>query len=149
MDLGKPLILVVIFLLRILFLVIVIDAQAFKVSVQHVAVLEVVVRGSLVVETRLFEHFVKNAPTGGSSRFLAVSGSDKVVSLGFALTLLVLLLLLPVAPLGAPVGALGFVVRALPLILVTTKDATNRLLAGGIVGDDVHQFVRSDGDIAA
>jgi hypothetical protein len=148
MDLGKPLILVVIFLLRVLFLVIVIDAQAFKVSTQHVAVLEVVVRGSLVVETRLFEHFVKNAPTGGSSRFLAVSGSDKVASLGFALTLLVLLLL-PVAPIGAPVGALGFFVLALPLILVTTKDATNRLLAGGIVGDDVHQFVRSDGDIAA
>jgi hypothetical protein len=148
MDLGKPLILVVIFLLRVLFLVIVIDAQAFKVSTQHVAVLEVVVRGSLVVETRLFEHFVKNAPTGGSSRFLAVSGSDKVASLGFALTLLVLLLL-PVAPIGAPVGALGFFVLALPLILVTTKDATNRLLAGGIVGDDVHQFIRSDGGIAA
>jgi Flp pilus assembly protein TadB len=103
-----------------------------------VAVLEVVVRGSLVVGTRFFEHFVKNAPTGGSSRLLAVSGSDKVVSRGFALALLVLLFLLPVASLGAPVGALGFLVLALSLILVTTKDGTDRLLTGGIVGDDVH-----------
>jgi hypothetical protein len=73
------------------------------------------VRGSLMVGTWLFENFVENAPTGGSSRLLAVNGSDKVVSHGFALALLVLL---PVAPLGAPVGALGFFVLALPLILV-------------------------------
>jgi nitrate reductase NapE component len=64
-----------------------------------------------------------------------VSGSDKVISRGFALALLVLLL--PIASLGAPVGALGFLVLTLPLILVTTKDGTNRLLVGGIVGDDV------------
>jgi hypothetical protein len=77
-------------------------------------------------------------PLGGSSRLLAASGSDKVVSRGFALDLLVLLLLLSVASFGAPVGALGFLVLALPLILVTTKDGTDRLLAGGVVGDDVH-----------
>jgi hypothetical protein len=63
--------------------------------------------------------------------------------------LAVLVLLLPVAPLGAPVGALGFFVLVLPLILVATKDGTNRLLAGGVVGDDVHQFVGSDGGVAA
>jgi hypothetical protein len=51
---------------------------------------------------------------------------------------LLILLLLPVAPLGAPVGALGFFVLAVPLILVATKDGTNRLLAGGVVGDDIH-----------
>jgi hypothetical protein len=73
----------------------------------------------------------------GSSRFLAVSGSDKVVSRGFVLALLVFLLLV-VTPLGASVGALGFLVLALPLILITTKDGTDRLLASGVVGDDVH-----------
>jgi hypothetical protein len=112
-----------------------------------VAVLEVVVRGSLVVGTRFFEHFIENAPAGGSSRLLAVGDNDKVVSHGFALALLVLLL--PIAPLGAPVGALGFFVLVFPLILVTPKDGTNRLLAGGVVGDDVHQFVGSDGGITA
>jgi hypothetical protein len=101
-----------------------------------------------MVRTRFFEHFVENAPTRGSSRLLAVSDNDKVVSRGFVLALLALLLL-PVVPLGTPVGALGFFVLALPLILVTTKDGTNHLLAGGIVGDDVHQLVGSDGGIAA
>jgi hypothetical protein len=86
-------------------------------------------------------------PPGGSSRLLAVSGSDKVVSRGFTLALLVLLL--PVAPLGALIGALRFFILVLPLILVTTKDGTNRLLAGGIVGNDVHQFVGNDRGIAA
>jgi nitrate reductase NapE component len=90
-----------------------------------------------VTGTWFFEHFVKNVPAEGSSRLLAVSGSDKVTSRGFTLALLVFLLL-PIISLGAPVGALGFLVLALPLILVTTKDGTNRLLAGGIVGDDVH-----------
>jgi hypothetical protein len=33
--------------------------------------------------------------------------------------------------------------------LVTTKDGTNRLLADGVVGDDIHQFISSDGGIAA
>jgi hypothetical protein len=75
-----------------------------------------------------------------------VSGSDKVISRGFTLALLVLLLL-SVASLSALVGALGFFVLALPLILVTTKDGTNCLLAGGVVGDDIHQFVGSDGGI--
>jgi hypothetical protein len=48
-DLRKPLVLVVIFLLGVLFLIIFLDAQAFEVSPKHVAVLEVVVCGSLVV----------------------------------------------------------------------------------------------------
>jgi hypothetical protein len=137
MDLRKPLVLVVIFLLRVLLLVIFLDAQAFKVPPQDVAVLEVVVRGSLVVGTRFFEHFVKNAPARGSSRLLAVSGGDKVVSHGFALALLIFLLL-PVAPFGASIGSLRFLVLALPFILVTTKDGTDRRLASGVVGDDVH-----------
>jgi hypothetical protein len=45
-----------------------------------------------MIGTRFFEHFVKNVPAGGSSRLLAVSGSDKVISHGFALALLVFLL---------------------------------------------------------
>jgi hypothetical protein len=44
-----------------------------------VAVLEVVVHGPFVVGTRLFENFVKNAPAGGPSRFLAISSNNKVV----------------------------------------------------------------------
>jgi hypothetical protein len=65
MDLGKPLIFIVIFLLGVLFLVIPLDAYSFKVLAQHVAVLEVVVRGSLMVGTWFFEHFIENAPAGG------------------------------------------------------------------------------------
>jgi hypothetical protein len=37
----------------------------------------------------------------------------------------------------------------LPLVLVTTKNGTNRLLAGDVVGDDVHQLVGSGGGVAA
>jgi hypothetical protein len=62
-----------------------------------VAVFEVVVRGPFVEGTRLFEHFVKNAPVGGPSRFPAISSSNKVVDRGLKLALLVLLL--PVVPL--------------------------------------------------
>jgi hypothetical protein len=36
----------------------------------------------------------------------------------------------------------------LPLVLITTKDGTNRL-TGGEVGDDIHQTVGSDGSVAA
>jgi hypothetical protein len=96
MDFGEPLVLVV--SLRIILLVIFLDAYAFKISSEHVTVLEVVVHGSFVVGTRLFEHFVENSPTGGPSRFLAISSSNKVVSRGLELALLVLLLL-PVVPL--------------------------------------------------
>jgi hypothetical protein len=101
-----------------------------------------------VVGTWFFEHFVENAPTGGYSRFFAVSSGDEVISRDFALALLVLLLVV-VACFGAPVGTLGFLVLVLPPILVTTKDGTNRLLAGGIVGDDVHQLIGSGGGVAA
>jgi hypothetical protein len=64
-----------------------------------VAVLEVVVCGPFVVGTQLFEHFVKNAPARGPSKFLAISSSNKVIGRGLELALLVLLLLLPVVPL--------------------------------------------------
>jgi hypothetical protein len=37
----------------------------------------------------------------------------------------------------------------LPLVLITTEDGTNRLLAGGKVGDDVHQTIGSDGGVTA
>jgi hypothetical protein len=77
-----------------------------------------------------------------------VSSGDKIVRCSFALALLVLLLL-PVVSLGAPVGALGILILALPLVLVTTKDGTNRLLIGGVVGDDVHQLIGSGGGVAA
>jgi hypothetical protein len=64
---------------------------------EHVAVLEVVVRGPFVVGTRFFEHFVKNAPIEGSSRFLSINSGNKVVSRGllFALLIFLLLLLVP------------------------------------------------------
>jgi hypothetical protein len=102
-----------------------------------VAILEIVIHESLVEGTRYLEHLVKDAPTRGTSRLLTISSGDELVSRGFALALLVLLLL-PVVPLGTLVGALGFFVLALPFILVTTKDGTNCLLAGSVVGDDVH-----------
>jgi hypothetical protein len=95
-DLGEPLILVVSH--GIFLLVVFLDAYAFKISSEHVAVLEVVVRGPFVVGTWLFEHFVENAPAGGPSRFLAISSSNKVISQGLKLALLVLFLL-PVVPL--------------------------------------------------
>jgi hypothetical protein len=101
-----------------------------------------------VVGTRLFEHFVKNAPARGSSRLFAVGSSDEVIGRGFVLALLVLLLIVVVS-FGAPVGAFGFLVLVLPFVLVTTKDGTNCLLAGGIVGDDVHQLIGSGGGVAA
>jgi hypothetical protein len=91
-----------------------------------------------VVGTRFFKHFVENAPAGGSSRFLAIRSSDKVVHQGFLFALLILFLLI-VVPLRAPVGAHGILVLAFPLVLVTAKDGTNCLLAGGEVGNDVHQ----------
>jgi hypothetical protein len=37
----------------------------------------------------------------------------------------------------------------LSLVLIITKDGTNRLLAGGEVGDDIHQTIGSDGSVAA
>jgi hypothetical protein len=92
MDLGKPLILVV--SLGIFLPVVFLDAYAFKVSLEHVAVLKVVVRGPFVVGTRLFEHFVKNAPTGGPSRFLTINSRNKVIGRGLLFALLVLLLFL-------------------------------------------------------
>jgi hypothetical protein len=112
-----------------------------------VVVLEVVVRGPFVVGTRFFEHFVKNAPTGGSSRLFAISSDDEVVDRGFMLALLVLLLV--VVSFGTPVRALGFLVLVLSLVLVTTKNGTNRLLASDIVSDDVHQLVSSGRGVAA
>jgi hypothetical protein len=102
-----------------------------------------------VVGTWFFEHFVENAPVEGSSRLLAVNCSDKVISHGFALALPVLLLLLPVVPLGASIGVLWFLVLALPLILVTIKDGANCLLTDGVVGDDIHHFVDSGRSVTA
>jgi hypothetical protein len=95
-DFGEPLVLVV--SLGIVLLVIFLDDYAFKISSEHMVVLEVVVHRPFVVGIWLFEHFVENAPTGGSSRFLAISSNNKVVGRGLELALLVLLLL-PVVPL--------------------------------------------------
>jgi hypothetical protein len=147
MGLRKPLILVV--SLGILVLVVFLDAYAFKVSLEHVAVLEVVVHGPFVVGTRLFEQFVKNARAGGPSRFLTISSINKVVSRGLLFALLVLLLLLILVPFRALARACGILFLALPFVLVATKDGTNCLLAGGEVGDNVHQTVGSDGSVAA
>jgi hypothetical protein len=97
MDLREPLFLVV--SLGIFLLVILLDAYGFKISSEHVVVLEVVVHGPLVVGTWLFEYFVENTPVGGPSRFLAISSSNKVIGRALELALLVLLLHLPVVPL--------------------------------------------------
>jgi hypothetical protein len=145
-DLRKPLVFVI--SLGIFLLVVFLDAYTFKVSPEHVAVLEVVVRGPFVVGMWLFEHFVKNAPARGPSRFLAISSSNKVIGRGLELALLVLFLL-PVVLLGNPAGAHGILFLVLPLILIATKDGTNCLLAGGEVGDNIHQTVGSDGSAAA
>jgi hypothetical protein len=77
MDFGEPPILVV--ALGIFLLVVLFNAYALKVPTEHVAVFKVVVCGPLVVGTRFFEHFVKNAPAGGSLRFLAFGSSDKLI----------------------------------------------------------------------
>jgi hypothetical protein len=95
MDLEKPLVLVV--SLGIFLLVVFLDSYAFKVSLEHVTVLKVVVRGPFLVGTRFFEHFVKNAPTEGASRLLTINSSNKVIGRGLLFALLVLLL--PVVPL--------------------------------------------------
>jgi hypothetical protein len=87
-----------------------------------VAVLEVVVRGPFVVGTWFFEHFVKNAPAGGSSRFLTISSGDKVIGRGLLFALLIFLLLV-VVPLRAPARARGILFFALPFVLVAAKDA--------------------------
>jgi hypothetical protein len=68
-DLGKPLVLGVVRLLGVLLLVVFLDAQAFEVPLEHLAVLKVVVGGSLVIGTRLFEHLVEDVPAGGLEVF--------------------------------------------------------------------------------
>jgi hypothetical protein len=95
-DLGESLVLAI--SLGIFLLVVFLDAYAFKISSEHVAVLEVVVRGPFVVGTRLFEYFIEDTPVEGPSRFLAISSNNKVVYQGLKLALLVLLLL-PIVPL--------------------------------------------------
>jgi hypothetical protein len=75
-----------------------------------------------------------------------IHSDDKVVHRGFSFALLVLLL--PVVPLGASVGALEILVLALPFVLVTAKDGTNRFLTGGVAGDDVHHLVGSGRGVA-
>jgi hypothetical protein len=147
MDLGKPLILVVVLLFGVLLLLILLDAQAFEVSSKHVAILKVVIHGSLMVGTRFLEHLVEDAPIRGTSRLLAIGSGDKIVHRGFTLALLVLLL--PVVSFGASVGALGVLVLALSLVLIATEDGTNCFVANGVVGDDVHQLISYGGGVAA
>jgi hypothetical protein len=146
MDLGEPPILIV--ALGIFLLVVLLDAYAFKVPTDHVTVLEVMVHGPLVVGTQLFEHFVEDAPAGGPSRFLAFSGGNKLVGRGLELALLVLLLFL-VVPFRALAGTCGVIGLLLPFVLVTAKDCANCLLAGGKIGDDVHQSVGSEWGVTA
>jgi hypothetical protein len=62
---------------------------------------------------------------------------------------LLIFLLLLVFPFRALAGARGILFLALPFVLVATKDGINRHLAGGEVGDNVHQTVGSDGSAAA
>jgi hypothetical protein len=110
-DLGEPLVLVV--SLGIFLLVVFLDAYAFKISSEHVAVLEVVVRGPFVVGTWLFKHFVENGPAGGPSRIFAIGSSNKVVGRGLELALLVLLL--PIVLLRAPLEPVGSSSLCFPL----------------------------------
>jgi hypothetical protein len=84
--------------LGIFLLVVFLNAYAFKISSEHVAVLEVMVRGPFVVGTWLFEHFIEDALAGGPLRFLVISSNNKVIGWGLELALLVLLIL-PVVPL--------------------------------------------------
>jgi hypothetical protein len=128
-DLGESPILVV--TLRVLLLVL-LDAGTLKVPAKHVTVFEVMVSGSLVVGTRLFEHFVKDAPARGASRLLAFDSSDKLIGRGLELALLALFLL-PVVSLGAPAGARGVVDLLLPFVLLTAEDGTNCLLVAKLV----------------
>jgi hypothetical protein len=146
MNLGEPPILVV--ALGLFLLVVLLDAYALKVPVEHVTIFEVMVSGSLVVGTQLFKHFVKDAPTGGASRFLALDNSDKFIGRGLELALLALLLS-SVVSLGASAGVRGIVNLLFPFVLVTAKDGTNCLLAGGKFGDDVHQPVGSEWGVTA
>jgi hypothetical protein len=146
MDLRESPILVV--TLGIFLLVVLLDAYALKVPTEHVTIFEVMVSGSLVVGTWLFEHFVEDAPTGRGLRFLVFDSSDKFIGRGLELALLALLLPLVVS-LGAPARARGIVDLLFPFVLVTTKDGTNCLLAGGKVGDDVHQSVGSEWGVTA
>jgi hypothetical protein len=67
-DLGEPLILVV--TLGIFLFIILLDAYALKVPTEHVAVLEIMVRGPLMVGARFFEHFIEDTPAGGPRGFL-------------------------------------------------------------------------------
>jgi hypothetical protein len=76
MDLRKALVLIAVLFLGVL-LVIFLDAQAFEVFLEHVAVLEVVVRGSLVVGTRLLENLVEDAPDGGPQGFLRSAAATR------------------------------------------------------------------------
>jgi hypothetical protein len=101
-----------------------------------------------MIGTRFFEHFVKNAPAGGSSRFLTISSSNKVIGRGLLFALLVLLLLV-VVPLRALARARAILFLALSFVLVATQDGTNCLLAGGEGGDNIHQTVGSNGSAAA
>jgi hypothetical protein len=66
-----------------------------------------------------------------------LGSSDEFVGQGLELALLAFLLLVVVS-LGAPGRVRGIVDLLLPTLRVTTKDCTNRLLAGGEVGDNVH-----------
>jgi hypothetical protein len=100
-----------------------------------------------VVGTRFLEHFFENAPVRGSSRFLTISSDNKVIGRGLLFALLTLLLLL--VSLRASAGARGILFLALPFVLVAAKDGINRLLAGGEVGDNVHETLGSDGSAAA
>jgi hypothetical protein len=63
----------------------------------------------------------------------------------FALLIFLLLLV----PLRAPAGARRILFLALPFVLVTANDGTNRLLAGGEVGDNVHQTIGSYESVVA
>jgi hypothetical protein len=54
---------------------------------------------------------------------------------------LLVLLLVVVVPFQAPAGAHGVLFLVLPFVLVATKDGTNCLLAGGKVGDNIHQTI--------
>jgi hypothetical protein len=51
------------------------------------------------------------------------------------------LLVLLLVPFRAPAGAHGVLFLVLPFVLVATKDGTNCLLAGGKVGDNIHQTI--------
>jgi hypothetical protein len=106
-----------------------------------------VLDGTLMIGTRLLEHFVEQVGPSRRLPGVPVFGSgDKICVGGVAFRLRLLLTLLLRAALG---GLLRDVFLRAPLrLLVLPEDGLDRLLARGELGGDVHQLARPGGGLA-